>query len=228
MSQNPIQDIAKLLEEKCSSKQRTFTNLEAAFEQIYKESTHILETLKAEISDKADPMVKLEIARVSEVEFQIKIAGDMLVFLLHTNIVTLDPEHGVNKSPYVIEMPERKYLGQINVYNFMADSLKYNRLNDPGYLLGRMFVNCENHFLVEGDGQLGYMFNDISQHTLDTADISIFVQLLIVRAVESDLVSPPFPKLRSITLNQKLGMTSAMGMGQKIGFQMSYEGKAPE
>ncbi len=157
-----------------------------------------------------------------------KIAGDLLVFLLHTNIVTLDPEHGVNKSPYVMESPERRYLGQINVYNFMADSFKYNRLNDPGYLLARLFVNCENHFLVEGDGQLGYMFNDISQHTLEEADISIFIQLLIVRAIDSDLVSPPFPTLRSITLNQKLGMTSALGMGQKIGFQMSYEEKSPE
>ncbi len=228
MSQNPIEDIAKMLVNKCSSKQQAFHNLESAFEQVYEESVHILETLKAEIADSADPGVQVSISRISEQEFQVKIAGDMLVFLMHTNIVTLPPEHAVNQSPYVADAPERKFLGQINVYNFMADSFKYNRLNDPGYLLARMFVNADGHFLVEGDGQLGYMFNDISQHKLSDSDISIFIQLLIVKAVETDLVTPDFPKLRTITLNQKQTLSSALGMGQKIGFQMSFEGDKPE
>lgn len=228
MSQNPIEDIATMLVNKCSSKQLAFKNLEEAFQRVYDESLHIVETLKAQITEDADPSVEVSLMRISEQEFHVKIAGDLLVFLMHTNVITLPAEHGLNKSPYVMEMPERKYLGQINVYNFMADSLKFNRLNDPGYLLARMFVNADNHFLVEGDGQLGYMFNDISQHRLDEADISIFIQLLMVRAIESDLVTPPFPTLRTITLNQKLTLASALGMGQKIGFQMSYDAESPE
>ena len=175
-----------------------------------------------------DPDVTVGVHREGDNEFHIKIAGDLLVFILHTNIVTLDPEHGLNKSSYVEENPLRKYLGQINVYNFMADTIKYNRLNDPGYLLSRVFVNAENHFLVEGDGQLGFMFGDISQKEINETDISIYIQLLIVKAIENDLVTPPFPSIRLITLDAKMGLTSSLGMGQKIGFQMSHDRTKPE
>ena len=46
----------------------------------------------------------------------------------------------------------RTYCGVINMYNFLSDSFKYNRENDLGYLIGRMFINKENTF-VEGKGK---------------------------------------------------------------------------
>jgi len=52
--------------------------------------------------------------------------------------------------------------------------------------------------------------------------------LLIVTAVENDLVTPPFPDLRMITLNEKVGLSSSLGMGQKIGFRMSHDEPKPE
>ncbi len=223
MSLNPLEDIAKMLHDKCSAKQVAFKNLEKAFGLLYKESQHVIQTISGHLMEGTDPDVRVGVFEVNENEFHVKIAGDLLVFILHTNIVTLDPEHGLNKSPYVMENPSRKYLGQINVYNFMADTFKYNRLNDAGYLLARFFVNADNHFLVEADGQLGFNFNDISDREVNESDISIFIQLLIVKAIETDLVTPPFPSIRLITLNEKVGLTSSLGMGQKIGFQMSYD-----
>ena len=227
MSQNPMEDIASMLHEKSTAKQIAFKNLEGTFELLFKEAQHLVTTLSSHMMEGTDPDIKVGVTRAGDSEFHIKVAGDLLVFILHTNIVTLDPEHGLNKSPYVMENPSRKYLGQINVYNFMADSFKYNRLNDPGYLLARFFVNADNHFLVEGDGQLGYNFNDISDRKINESDISIFIQLLMVRAIESDLVTPPFPTIRMITLNEKVGLTSSLGMGQKIGFQMSHDRDKP-
>jgi hypothetical protein len=44
-------------------------------------------------------------------------------------------------------------------------------------------------------------------------------------AIDNDLIAPPFPDLRAITLNQKLERTQELGAGQKIGFQMSYQNK---
>ncbi|MCA6073943.1 hypothetical protein [Fulvivirga sedimenti] len=227
MSQNPLEDIAKMLHDKCSAKQVAFKNLQKAFELLYHESRHVIDTIGGHLMEGTDPDVRVGVFEIGENEFHVKIAGDLLVFILHTNIVTLDPEHGLNKSPYVLENPSRRYLGQINVYNFMADSFKYNRLNDTGYLLARFFVNADNHFLVEGDGQLGYNFNDISDREINESDVSIFIQLLMVRAVESDLITPPFPTIRMITLNEKVGLSASVGMGQKIGFQMSHDRDKP-
>jgi len=58
---------------------------------------------------------------------------------------------------------------------------------------------------------------------VNTADLSILIQLIITQAVENDLVAPPFQKIRGITLQQKLAKTEVMGGGNKIGFQMSSQ-----
>ena len=55
----------------------------------------------------------------------------------------------------------RSFCGVINIYNFLSDSLKYNRLNDAGFLIARIFINKDNHFFVEGDAELGFLFNDL-------------------------------------------------------------------
>jgi len=33
----------------------------------------------------------------------------------------------------------------ISIYNFLSDSFKFNRVNDIGYLIARVFTNKENH-----------------------------------------------------------------------------------
>ena len=56
----------------------------------------------------------------------------------------------------------------INIYNFLADSFKYNRLNDVGYLVGRVFLNKDLHYFVEGKRQLGFLYNDFVNDKLKT------------------------------------------------------------
>lgn len=66
---------------------------------------------------------------------------------MHTNVFCFPPEHAVGKSSYVLETPTRGYCGMIQAYNFLSDSLKYQRLSDIGYLLARLFINAEGNFL---------------------------------------------------------------------------------
>ena len=146
------------------------------------------------------------------------------MFFLHTHIIPLSEGSANKKRPYEQANLARKYLGQINVYNFMADSLKYNRLNDPGYLLARLMVNFEQRFIVEGDRQINFMFESVSNKPIEKTDISILIQLLITQAINNDLVVPPFQKIRSISLQQKLIQSELLGAGdKKIGFQMSAQ-----
>ena len=56
---------------------------------------------------------------------------------------------------YPEENPNRGFCGLIHIYNFLNDSFKYNRVHDLGYLIGRIFINHENHFMVQGKRQLG-------------------------------------------------------------------------
>ncbi len=225
MAQDPSEHIAELLTSKSGAKQVTYRNICKTFKALRKEASKVIENINAKTNDKDEDIV-LSVEEISDHEFHIKVAGDLLVFFLHTNIITLSGDYSYNKSDYVLENPLRKYLGQINVYNFMSDSLKYNRVNDPGYLVSRLMVNFENRFIVEGDGQINFMFESVSTKELEPTDLNVLIQLIITQAVENDLVAPPFQKIRGLTLQQKIAKTEVLGAGNKIGFQMSSQQEA--
>ncbi|QLH34154.1 MAG: hypothetical protein HWD62_18715 [Cyclobacteriaceae bacterium] len=223
--QNTLNHIRQLLESKSTAKQVTYKNLLAAFSMLSKESERIIEELKSATPGDAD--VTVEFSWVNEHEFHVKLAGDLLVFVLHTNVVTFDEEHEVMKTTYIREQEVNRYFGQIMIYNFMSDSVKFNRMNDPGYLIARLLINHEGRFLVEGDGQLGALFNTISVQPIQETDLNTLVQVSLTAAIENDLMAPPFPQVRFITLFQKQEKTQELGAGQKIGFKMSYQNNRP-
>lgn len=223
--QDPLNHIRQLLESKSTAKQITYKNLLTAFSILGKESERIIDELKT--ASPADTDVTVDFSWINEHEFHVKLAGDLLVFVLHTNVVTFDEEHGVMKTTYIREKEVNRYFGQIMIYNFMSDSLKFNRMNDPGYLIARLLINHEGRFLVEGDGQLGFLFNSISTQPIRESDLNTLVKLSLTAAIENDLMAPPFPQVRFITLFQKQEKTQELGAGQKIGFKMSYQGNKP-
>lgn len=219
--QDPLEYIHHLLESKSSAKQITYKNLIAAFTLLAKESKRIVDELKKK-PDPVEEDVTVDFEQINEHEFQVKLAGDLLVFVLHTNVVTFEEQHAVMKSAYIREKEVNRYFGQIMIYNFMSDSVKFNRVNDPGYLLARILINHEKHFLVEGDGPLGQVFNNLTEKTISEEDLNLIVKLSLTAAIENDLMAPPFPQVRFITLYQKMEKTQELGAGQKIGFRMKY------
>ncbi len=216
--------LQRLLESKSTAKQITYKNLLVAFQILLKESKRIVGELKKKIKP-GDEDVTVEFKSINEHEFQVKLAGDLLVFVLHTNIVTLPETHTVMQDPYIKENELNRYFGQIMIYNFMSDSLKFNRINDPGYLLARILINHENRFVAEGEGQFAILFAKISDAAISEQELNIMVKFSLLTAIENDLMAPPFPDVRFITLYQKLEKTQELGGGQKIGFRMSHQTK---
>lgn len=222
MQQDPTENIAEILLSKSTVKQMTYRNVCKAFGEMEAGAKDLVKTLSKKTNER-DKDIKLDVETISPQEFHIRIAGDLLVFVLHTNIITLPEDYEYNKSNYVTDQPLRKYLGQINIYNFMADSFEFNRLNDPGYLLARLLINSENYFIVEGDRQVGFMFKSAAAKPLEKVDLDVLIKLIITQAAENDLVVPPFPNIRKISVREKMEKTQSLGAGNKIGFQMSYK-----
>jgi hypothetical protein len=171
-----------------------------------------------------DPDVTIEYNEINEQEFDIKLAGDMLIFVMNTNIVTFEESHNIMQDPYIRERDVNRYFGQIMIYNFMADSMKFNRINDPGYLLARLMINHELRFFIEGEKELA-SFNNISERPITEEDLMMLVKVVLKMAIENDLVAPAFTAVKSITLNQKKDHSLELGGAQKIGFRMSYQNK---
>ena len=219
-SDDPINFIKHLLESKSTAKQTAYKHVSKAFSVLLDESKAVVEDLKQRVKS-TDKDVTVEFTGINAFEFDVKLAGDMLMFVMGTNIVTLEESHPIMDEAYIRENDVNRYFGQIMVYNFMAESLKYNRSHDPGYLLARLMVNHENRFFIEGDKELE-VYNRISQNALSEDDLQRMVRIVLKMAIENDLVAPPFTEVKSITLNQKRDHIMELG-GEKIGFRMSYE-----
>ena len=134
---------------KATLKQDVYSNTLNSF-KLFKESViEITEEFKKQLSPD-EKRIPFEYKDKGEFEFEMKFAGDVLIFVMHTNIFEFSRNHEVMRTSYIKEDNERSYCGVINIYNFLADSFKYNRENDLGYLIGRIFVNKEKHYFIEG------------------------------------------------------------------------------
>lgn len=216
-----IDQIFDGLQEKSTAKQAIYRNTQAAFDSL----RLVSQELVVELTRKRPPLdasVLIEYRSINDLEFHIKFSGDLLVFVMHSNIVTFPDDYGPMPSAYVGADFRRRFFGHIMAYNFMADSIKYQRLNDPGYLVGRLLVNIDNHYYLEGVQQLELPHNDMSDNLLTPAMLRLFVESAMIAAVNNDLIAPPLPEIQRINVKQKLE-NQQVSRGSKVGFSFSHQ-----
>ena len=224
LEKDALNYIFEQLKSKACLKQQVYRNLQEVFAQMRAEAKSITETL-AEMMNGINEEVLVEFEEAGEFEFRVKFGGDALVFYMQSNVITFNQDFPVMQSAHVQEDPERRYFGHITIYNFLADSLKYNRLEDPGYLIARLLVNKENHFFLEGVGQMNFLFQDIDNNRLTKDWVRLIIEKSMAAAIDNDLIGPPYPAIQNILLQQKIMENMAAVRGEKIGFEMSFENK---
>ena len=216
--------ILQLLREKSIHKQDVYANTLLRFNELKSNLNSLAKELSAVIS-KEDKRIHIQYLEKGEFECQFQLAGDLLVFNMHTNVFLFDNDHPLWKSSYLKEDSTRGYCGIINVFNFLADSLKYNRMNDVGYLVARIFVNKENHFIVQGKRQLGFLYNDFINSDLDSAQLKAIAQSLLLYTLDFDLYSPPYELVKEVSVMEIKELSDNMQIktGKRLGFKFQAD-----
>jgi hypothetical protein len=209
------------LKQKSTAKQAIFRNTQAAFDCLRQVSQELVVELSRRLTP-LDSSVVIEYRSVNDMEFHIKFSGDLLVFVMHSNVVTFADDYGPMPSKYVEGDFRRRFFGHIMAYNFMADSIKYQRMNDPGYLVGRLLINIDNHYFLEGVQQLELPNNDMSDNVITPDMMKLFVESAMIAAVNNDLIAPPLPEIQKISVKQKLE-NQQVSRGSKVGFSFSHQ-----
>lgn len=214
--------IKDLLLNRAILKQDVFENTKAQF-QIFKEVVkNELDCLKSELNN---DRIRLFYEEKGDYEIHAYIGSDVLVFNMHTNVFRFTDDNPLWKSSYLANNKGMGYCGVINVYNFLAESFLQGRMNDAGFLIGRVFLNKENHFMVEGKGQLGFLFRDFVNSKL-TKDIwKDIVERTFIHAIEFDLISPPYEKVNVVSVMQIKSLSSSLQMktSKRLGFKFKAE-----
>ncbi len=176
-------------------------------------------------SNKINTTIPFESKTIGEFEVELKFGGDILIFLMHSNIFEFPRDHEVMKTPYVKEDKTRSYHGIINIYNFLADSFKYNRTNDVGYMIGRVFINKDGSYFIEGKRELACLFNYFGSKKFDKSAMEELVETAIRYTINFDLLTPPYEQLQEVSV---VGMKNALDSisfktGKRLGFRFQAD-----
>ena len=124
--------IVELLKSKAITKQEVYRKTK----EVYADFQHCLKAKSKGINNEiADKQVQVVYSSAGDFEAKLKFSGDTLLFHMHSNVFDFPSSHSMHKTKYVKEDKLRSFCGVINIYNFLSDSFKYNRMNDAGYLI---------------------------------------------------------------------------------------------
>jgi hypothetical protein len=218
------EQIIKTLLEKSQVKQKVYDNTKEAFKTIKSILQDIVSEYNAALVD-ADKRVLLEYRDRGVFEAEIRIAGDLLIFNMHSNIFEFPNDHQIWKTASAKEDPLSTYSGIINIYNFLADSFKYNRAEDIGYLIGRIFINKRNYYFIEGQKELGSTYPSFDENNITAETLKKVIDGTILYALKFDLLVPPLKNIQLATVNQMKERInkSKIQTGKRVGFNYNTE-----
>ena len=215
-------NILKLLKEKACTKQKVYEITKEVFSEIQEILSAKATRLNAAVSD-----VNVNIAYEESGDFdaKLKFSGDTLLFHMHTNIFDFEPSHQIQKTSYVKEDKMRSFCGIINIYNFLSDSLKYKRLNDAGFLIARLFINKDSHFFVEGDKELGFLFNDFINQQINKEYMDNIINYAMEYSLNFDLETPDFNDVKMVSIHEILEINNnhKIKTSKRLGFKFSHD-----
>jgi len=219
---NDKEKIVELLKTKASTKQDVCRKTKEVFAEFQKYLKAKSDVVNNELSDKD---VQVIYSSAGDFESKLKFSGDTLLFHMHSNVFDFPNSHSIHKTKYVKQDKLRSFCGVINIYNFLSDSFKYNRMNDAGYLIARVFINKDKHFFVEGDKQLGFLFNDFINQQINTVQIDKIINETMVYALNFDLQAPNFNDVKVVSVHQILDMNNNQKLktAKRMGYKFSFE-----
>ncbi len=225
---SPREQIVQAMLAKSAMKQDVFKATTELFAELKVVLAEIAADLEQAVTTK-DPRLAVSFTDKGALACELRVAGDTLIFHMHTNVFRLDQSHSLWKTSYLTEDEMLGFFGVINVYNFLTDSFKFNRERDLGYLVARLFLNKEHHFMVQGKRQMGFLYNDLAGNVMDLARLREVLYSLVNYVLEFDLLAPPYDQVQQVTVSEmnELNANMQLSTGKRLGFRFQADGDEP-
>ena len=205
-------------------KQQVYAATKESFELFRSTTREMIDLFKQERQSNGKN-VRFEFTDRGDFEFEVKFAGDVLLFMMHTNVFEFSRNHEVMKSQYIRENPNRSYCGVIHIYNFLADSFLYQRDNDLGYMIGRVFVNVDRHYFIGGKRELGMLFNNFNTSLINSESVQNIVESAIEYTTNFDLLTPPYDEVKLVSVGEMRTNFDKKSLvtGKRLGFRFQAD-----
>lgn len=212
--------IISTLIEKMQTRRQVSANTTEAFTLLNKQLKLLADEYNKELGSKEEnPQFAYQEKGVHECA--LKVGEDLLIFQQSPYVFEIHQSHGIWKISYVYNNKMTNYAGIINIYNFLYDSIHYSRKDDLGYLIGRIFINKDKHYFVEGKRQLGFLYNDFGNAVICDKALRDIVNSAILYSLDFDLLVPPYNEVKIISvaeMEQNISH-SIQKLGKRLGFK---------
>ena len=217
--------ILETIVSKSTLKQKVFDNTFATFNDLKETLLEMASEMDDQLDGLLDRRVRLEYRDRGKFEAQIQVANDLLIFQMHTDVFEFEPNHVIWQNPYVQTDRDNSYCGVINIYNFLSDSFKFNRNADEGYLIGRIFINREKCYFVEGKQQTSMRPMQFGKAEIDSEALVRILESAIYYALNFDLLLHSDDDNKRVTVDQfntKLD-NSKFVTGKRLGYDFDVD-----
>ncbi|MDR0364518.1 MAG: hypothetical protein LBH92_05835 [Bacteroidales bacterium] len=204
--------------------------------EILKHTKDAFSTLKTVLSETEDAYksfnkkkpsaTTLEYNDLKGNELELTFGGDVLRFAMHSNVFLIPRYDPINNTPYLREDSERGYCGVINIYNFLSDSFKYKRYDDIGYLIGRILINKENRYFIQGKRELSRYLNNFSENPLSKKSLEEMVHSAMSYTINFDLLVPPYDQVKEVSVlyfQTTMENSKLLPTGKRLGFRFAAD-----
>ncbi len=215
------QQILDLFRLKAKLKNQVYVQTFEVFNQLKEVLHEMSNDVNEVLEDEQNRRARFEYRDRGKYEAELKFADDVLLFSMHTDVFQFDRDHPVWKNEYVKNAPEASYCGQISVYNFLSDSFKYNRKDDVGYLVARLFINKDRSFFTEGKRQLAKKrLEAFGQRFINKEALVAIVETAVMYTLQFDLLAPPYDLVAVASVDQMNAKidSAKMQTGKRLGF----------
>ena len=218
------ESLKTLVFDKSDLKQGVFNATRETFE-LFRTITREMIGLFQQRCREEGRQVAFEFTDRGDFEFEVKFGGDILLFMMHSNVFEFSRDHQVMKTPYVREDTRRSYCGVIHIYNFLADSFAYQRDNDLGYMIGRVFVNHERHYFIEGKRELGMLYTNFNTSVVSPETVQGIVESAIEYTTNFDLLTPPYDEVKLVSVGEMRTNFDKKSLvtGKRLGFRFQAD-----
>lgn len=200
---NKSQSMFENLMAKGELKQLVYRNTLLTFRLFKTEIMKLVDEYGTYARDKKEQQIPIPVEFYDRGEFEaeLRFAGDALIFMMHSNVFEFPRDHVVMQTSYVKEDPNRSYCGVIYIYNFLADSFRYNRMNDSGYLIGRVFINRDMHYFIEGKREVGLLYHSFPTAKMNPEAVRDIITSAMQYTINFDLLTPSFDHLKEVSVS---------------------------
>ena len=99
-------------------------------------------------------------------------------------------------------------------------------MDDMGYLIGRIFINKEMHYYIEGKQELGLLFNNFGKNVFTPETARNIIESAVRYTVNFDLLTPPYDDMKQLTVAGLVQMqeeNKTLATAKRMGFRFKAD-----